>query len=360
MREAWHTNGIDALDGMRWMARGTRAPIAQLGAAFYTRGGARRIIILNVPCAKCKRETFVVRKPALLVLIGVTLFGCLGGLLAAFVRTPHYQVDAIVVVYEMPHDLRQLVSPDEAQDVDNAYLAGALQPKVVQRVLPQFPGMTEAQLRASVQVSIIAYTMLTRLTVTANTPERAAAIANAVAFAWTNLSDTVNSQAWTSTVDSLKAHEQDILDQISATQQAITNAEAAGTDTTSLKSQLAVELQDLAKTDDNLSTLGRYRMDVLANAYVATPADPSLAVRAPDPIKLMGYGAAGGFALGFALMLWLIRRHRLMLQREDKRIPSEGQAPFAGMSAGMSAGMFTGASTGLSAGASTGEAYDAR
>jgi capsular polysaccharide biosynthesis protein len=260
----------------------------------------------------------VVRKPALLVLIGVALFGCLGGLVAAMLRTPSYSADALVVVYEMPHDQRELVGPDAANQLDDFYSAGALQPTVAQHVLAQFPGMTNAQLRAAVQISIIAYTPLTRVTATASTPQRAIDIANAVAVQWTALADDVNSQAWTTTVDTLKAQEHDLNTQIATTQQAIADAQAAGATMSALQAQLTVQLQALAKTDYSLINLDQLRLVMTNNASVATPADTNTVTRSPDVLKLVAEGGAGGLALGFLFALWLLHRQRSTLATEGK------------------------------------------
>lgn len=264
----------------------------------------------------------MVRKPALLVLIGVTLFGCLGGLIAVFVRPPRFQADAIVIVYEMPHDQRELIGPDEAQQIDGFYRAGALQPKVVQHVLSQFPGMTPAQLRAAIGVSVIAYTPLTRITATATSPQRAVDLANAVAVSWTSLADALNETAWTTTVDTLKSHEQELNNQIATTQQAIANARAAGTSVDSLQAQLNTQLQQLSKTDDALINLDKARLDLIGNASVATPADVANVTRTPDPIKLTAEGGAGGLALGLLFVLWMLRRQRL--SRPADSAPSSG------------------------------------
>lgn len=282
----------------------------------------------------------MVRKPAILVLIGVTLFGCLGGLAGALVRSPHYQVDAVVIVYEMPHDLRELIGPDEAQQIDDIYKQGALQPKVSQQVLNQFPGMTAAQLHASIQVTPIAYSPLTRITATARTPDQAVALANAVAVAWTSLADNANSNAWDSTVAALKSHESDLYTRIGATQKAIADAQSTGTPIEPLQAQLASELQQLAKTDDSLVTLDKDRLVLIGNAYVATPADAANAVRVPDPVQLAAQGAAGGFALGLVFALWLVYRQFRKQIRLDAM--SGDPRPLA------------------AAGATAGEAYDER
>lgn len=279
----------------------------------------------------------MVRKPALLVLIGVTLFGCLGGLIAAFVRAPQFQADAIVIVYEMPHDQRELIGPDKAQQIDDFYRSGALQPKVVQRVLPQFPGMTTSQLRAAIGVSVIAYTPLTRITATASSSQRAVDLANAVAVSWTALSDALNETAWTTTVDTLKSHEQDLNNQIATTQQAIANARAAGTSVDSLQAQLNTQLQQLSKTDDVLINLDKARLDLIGNASVVTPADVGSVTRTPDPIKLTVEGGAGGLALGLLFVLWMLRRQRLLRPAESATtagIEKNEKTAFVGASAG--------------------------
>lgn len=285
--------------------------------------------------AECMRGSlFVLRKPALLVLIGVTLFGCLGGLVAALVRPPYFQADAIVIVYEMPSDLRELIGPDEAQQIADIYKAGALQPKVMQRVLAQFPDMTAAGVRDSVQVIPIAYSPLTRITVSASTPERAAALANTIAVFWTSLVDNANSTAWQNAVDVLQAHEDDLYNHIAATQQAIAAAEAAGAGTGSLQAQLATELQELTKTDERLVLLDQDRLLMVGNAFMTTPADASLAVREPDALKLTAQGGVGGLTLGVVFVLWMFYRQRKKLPQDGEHASDPHVLAYAGASSG--------------------------
>lgn len=245
-----------------------------------------------------------------LVTIGITLFGCLGGLAAAFVRPPHYQADAIVIVYEMPHELGNLIGPDQAQNIDDLYAAGALQPSVMQHILQQFVGMTATEVRASVEVSIIAYTPLTRITATAGTPAQAAALANAVAATWTTVAARANTQAYTQTLATLTAHEHDLYSQIDATRKAIiTAATTEGTAATGpLQAQLTAQLQQVTNTDKTILALDQYRITLIGNAYVVTPATAAAARLVSDPIKLMAEGGLGGLALGLAFTLWLVRR----------------------------------------------------
>lgn len=271
----------------------------------------------------------MVKKPMFLMAIGITLFGCLGGLAAAFVRSPHYQADAIVVVYEMPHDLRELIGPDEAQNIDDYYAAGALQPSVMQVVLPKFAGMTAANLRSSVEVSIIAYTPLTRITATASTPAQAAALANAVADAWTSVVASANDEAYTKTLATLMSHEHDLYVQIDATRQAIIDAAktegTAGTEP--LRAQLSAQLQQVTNTDKTILSLDQDRLALIGNAYVATPATADAAQLVSDPIKLVSEGGLGGLALGLAFMLWSVRRQ--LFRRPPEAADSTGKPGLA-------------------------------
>jgi uncharacterized protein involved in exopolysaccharide biosynthesis len=154
---------------------------------------------------------------------------------------------------------------------------------------------------------------------------------------WTSLADALNETAWTTTVDTLKSHEQDLNDQIATTQQAIANARAAGTSVDSLQAQLNTQLQQLSKTDDALINLDKARLDLIGNASVVTPADVATVTRTPDPIKLTAEGGAGGLALGLLFVLWMLRRQRL--SRPADSIRSSGNAKnekpaFVGASAG--------------------------
>lgn len=258
-----------------------------------------------------------------LLFLDAVAFGLIGSLLVGVYKPATYQAEAEVVVYEMPPEFRTLIGPDQANEIESVYQAGALQDAVVNRVLPNFPGLTASDLRARVTISIIAYTPLTRVTATEPTAQQAVALANAVAGAWASVAAHTNNTAYTIAHDQLTSRELAIDRQINDTQQAIKAAGAAKPVNqpyiASLQSQLQSELEEKTNVENTLNQLETYRIQVIGNGYVATPADLQHVTRNPDLIKTALAGAGIGVALAVVLILWLVRpaviRHQLRASR---------------------------------------------
>ncbi|MFI5274867.1 MAG: hypothetical protein ACHQ4H_17690 [Ktedonobacterales bacterium] len=246
------------------------------------------------------------------LLVGVlATLGCLGGFVGASLKPLAYSAEAYVVVYEMPAGFQQLIGPDEANQIEGVYRAGALQDSVVNRVVATVPGLTPSDVRQSVQVTIVAYSPLTRVAATAADPQRAAQIANAVATTWASQAAHSYNTAYTIVSQQLTSREAAIDRQITATQAAITTAgQATVPDANHIKglqSQLTAELQERTNLDNQITSLDVYRLQVLGNGYVATPANPANVTVTPDRLKATALGGAIGLALGLALGVWLIR-----------------------------------------------------
>lgn len=243
------------------------------------------------------------------------VLGAAGGLLGTVLIRAKYQAEAYVVVYEMPAGFRELIGPDEANQIESIYQAGALQDAVINRVVQQLSGFTPAEIRASVQVSIVAYTPLSRVTATAATADQAAALANAVAKNWVDVAASANSNAFTTTQNALLGQQQALDTQIADTEKSI---QAAGATTSSnqnyinaLQSQLQTQLAEEQTVNKTLSQLNVYQMQVAGNGFVTTPATPSAATQTPDRKKTIEGGAAVGAALAVLLILWLLRPYAL-------------------------------------------------
>lgn len=242
-----------------------------------------------------------------LLVLALTALGCLGGFLGATLQPVTYQAEAFVVVYSMPPGFNNLISPDEANTINAFYTAGALQDQVVQRVRQRYPSLSASLIRQAVQVSIVAYTPLTRVTATAGSATAAAALANAVASAWVNISGAVLTQAYESTYAGLLSHEQDITAQITATQAQLDLAKPSSTKAQQLSDQLQTLRTTFATADANLTALEKERYSVAGNAYIATPASADNATRAPDVSKSLTTGGAIGLGVGAIAALWMLR-----------------------------------------------------
>ena len=252
-------------------------------------------------------EQRVISRAVVFALLGLTVLGSLGGFLGAAIQAPRYQAEAFVVVYAMPSGFNNLITPDEANTVNAFYAAGALQDSVIQRVRARYPSLTPDEIRQAIQVSIVAYTPLTRITATAATAQVATKLANAVASAWAGVAGNVFNQAYDSTYTVLVNHEQQLASQIKTTQAALNAAKPSTTKAQTLKAQLQTLNSEYAATDANLTALEKERYSIAGNAYVATPASESTATRLPDVFKSLLTGSAVGLGLGIVCALWLIR-----------------------------------------------------
>jgi len=252
-------------------------------------------------------ERNVITRAVVFAVLGLTVLGGLGGWLGAAIQPPQYQAEAFVVVYAMPSGFGNLISPDEANTVNAFYAAGALQDSVVQRVLARYPSLTADEIRQAIQVSIVAYTPLTRVTATAASAQVATKLANAVASAWVAVAGNVITEAYNSTYAALVDHEQQLMSQIETTQKALNAAKPTSTKAQTLRDQLQTLNTAYASTDANLTALEKERYYVAGNAYVATLASESAVTQIPDLFKSLLTGGAVGLGLGILCALWLIR-----------------------------------------------------
>ncbi len=244
---------------------------------------------------------------AVYLALALAALGCLGGFLGALLQPVSYQAEAFVVVYAMPSGFNNLLSPDEANTINAYYAAGALQDSVIQRVRYKYPSLTATEIRQAIQVSIVAYTPLTRVTATAATPQVAVALANAVASAWTGDASAVISQAYNMTYSALQDHERQLSGQITTTRAALEAANPSSTKAQALNAQLQALENAYAATDSNLMALEKQQYAVAGNAYVATPASAATVTRSPDLFKSLAVGGAVGLAFGVVCVLWMIR-----------------------------------------------------
>jgi capsular polysaccharide biosynthesis protein len=249
----------------------------------------------------------VVSRTAILFALGFGLLGALGGLFAALLTPTSYQAEAFVVVYQMPTGFTNLISPDEANVITAYYAAGALQDSVIQRVRFKYPQLTAQDIRQSVQVSIVAYTPLSRVTATGASEQVAITLANAVANAWVGDAGLVITQAYDSAYTTLIDHETALNKQIAATRAQLVPLNPASAKAKALNAQLQALESAYTTTDANIAQLERERYAVAGNAYVATPASATSVTRSPDYLKALAAGGAVGLALGIVAMLWVIR-----------------------------------------------------
>lgn len=249
----------------------------------------------------------MVNRQVVLVLMAVTLFGSLSGFIAALITPVQYQAEAYVVVYEMPRGFTDVLSPDEAAHLADVYRAGVLQNGVINLVQKSLPDYTADQIAQSIQVELVAYTPLTRITATSATPEAAAVLANVVAQAWTTVAGAAIDHAYAVVESTLEARESDLLQQIKTVQNALA-ANPSPDVAAQLQSQLSVLQNSLGETAAAILGLDLTQFDVAGNAYVQIAAKPSEAVKSPDPVKDVGVGAGIGVSLGLMLALWLMAR----------------------------------------------------
>lgn len=244
----------------------------------------------------------MVRKQAILVLLAVTLFGALGGLIATYIQPVRYQADAYVVIYGMPRGFTELIGPDEAPQVAAIYRTGMLQSAVVKQVQAELPGYSADDIARAVQVQVVAYTPRTKITATASTAAGAARLANVVANAWISVAGVANEHAYTLTKATLDARKTDLIQSITFLQNVLAHANPKARSSPALQS-----LRDaLAKTETAIQELDQTRKDAEGNAKMDTSAQASDAVRSPDPVKNLGISVVVGFFLGLALDLWLM------------------------------------------------------
>jgi capsular polysaccharide biosynthesis protein len=250
----------------------------------------------------------VITKQAVLVLLGVTLFGCLGGIIPTFIRPAQYTAEAYDVVYATPENFARLIGPDQSQQITEIYQAGVLQDSVIAGVRKSLPQYTAKQIAQSIRVSVVAYTPLTRITATASSADGAATLANTVALSWALVAGQAMNQAYLDTKNTLQARADDLTQKIANTQQALAATDPSNPVIPSLQSQLKSWQDALTTTNADIESLDTARLQAAGNAWVAVRAKASDAIRSPDPVKNLTLGIAIGFSLGLLLALWLTSR----------------------------------------------------
>jgi capsular polysaccharide biosynthesis protein len=262
-----------------------------------------------------------------LVLLGVILFGCLGGIVATLVEPVQYQAEAYVVVYRMPTGFTTLISPDEANDINAIYEAGALQDRVLERIHARYPQYSIDAIRRAIQVKIVAYTPLTRITATATTADDAAQLANAVADQWTAVAGNSLKEAIETTTLALEVREADLSEKITVTQQQLAATDPASPVVPGLQAQLALWQNQLAKTESDIESLDVQRLYVAGNAWVANRATVENATKTPDLIKNIALGIAIGVSLSLMLALWLTARQWRRRETQHGQEPRKSAPP---------------------------------
>lgn len=250
----------------------------------------------------------MITKQAVLVLLGVTLFGCLGGIIPTFIRPAQYTAEAYDVVYATPENFARLIGPDQSQQITEIYQAGVLQDSVIAGVRKSLPQYTAKQIAQSIRVSVVAYTPLTRITATASTADGAASLANTVALSWALVAGQAMNQAYNDTKNTLQARADDLTQKIANAQQTLAATDPSNPVIPSLQSQLKSWQDALTTTNADIESLDTARLQAAGNAWVAVRAKASDAIRSPDPVKNLTLGIAIGFSLGLLLALWLTSR----------------------------------------------------
>jgi hypothetical protein len=243
---------------------------------------------------------------------GITLVGALGGWTGALLQGPVYMATAYAVVYRMPPGLTDLISPDEANNLQSVYEAGAFQDAVIAKSLPYFPGLTREEWRSRVRIAIVAYSPYTRVTVTSPDPRQAVALANNVSDTWATLTQRLYDDTFTSLRARFTGRMDQVDKQVAALQSAVVTQQAMRPRNPALVQATQAELtaaqeqqQQLAAILDSLTT---YHNQGQSLAYTAIRADArSLAVRS-DTLRSTGSGTVIGFISGVLLALWSLRR----------------------------------------------------
>jgi capsular polysaccharide biosynthesis protein len=271
----------------------------------------------------------VITKQAVLVLLGVTLFGCLGGIIPTVIKPAQYTAEAYDVLYATPENFTRLISPDQAQQIAKIYRVGVLQDSVVAGVRKSLPQYTSEELAKSIQVSVVAYTPLTRISATASTADGAAKLANVVALTWAEVAGQAANQAYTDTKSTLQARSDDLTQKIAAAQQTLAATDPSSPLIPGLQSQIKTWQDALATTNSDIESLDTARLQIAGNAWVSIRARAANAIRSPDPIKNLTLGIAVGFSLGLLLALWLTSRQwrRQSAQIDQKVATSEPMSP---------------------------------
>lgn len=263
----------------------------------------------------------MVSKQAVLVLLVLTLFGCLGGIVATLKEPVRYQAEAYDVVYAMPNGFAHLIGPDQAQQIAKIYRAGVLQDSVVAGVRRSLPQYTSEELAKSIQVSVVAYTPFTRISATASTADGAAKLANVVALTWAEVAGQATNQAYTDTKSTLQARSDDLTQKIAAAQQTLAATDPSSPLVPGLQSQIKTWQDALATTNSDIESLDTARLQIAGNAWVSIHARAADAIRSPDPIKNLTLGIAVGFSLGLLLALWLTSRQwRRQSAQNDQKV----------------------------------------
>lgn len=250
----------------------------------------------------------MVNRRTILALLAVTLFGCLGGLIATLKQPVRYQAQAYAVVYGMPRGFTELLGPSDAMQVNDIYQAGVTQDAVVRLVQQTLPGYTADALKRDIQVEVVAYTPLTRIIATAPTAEEASTLANVVAASWTSVVGAAVEKAFVDTKVALETRADLLTQQINNGEAALAATDPTSAKAAALQAQIQTWRDSLSKTLADSLALETAHYYVAGNAQVPISAKPTSAQKIPDLKKNLAAGAAIGFALGLLLALWIASR----------------------------------------------------
>lgn len=258
----------------------------------------------------------------LALVIGVTLAGTLGGWLGAQLQTPDYTATAYVVVYRMPAGMTQLISPDEAYNLQSVYEAGVFQDEVIAKVLPFFHGLTAGDLRRSLQIAIVAYSPYTRVIVTRSDPRQAVALANSVSDTWAQLTQQLYEDTFTSLDQSLLARKQSVDAQVAALQSSLATQQTAQPPnpqlTQALQAELAAAQQQQSDLEEALASLTGFHDQGQSLAYTAVRANIRDVETRPDTFKVTLLATAFGFTSALLLAATIVGAGRSRAGRRER------------------------------------------
>lgn len=244
-------------------------------------------------------------KQATLALLAVTLFGCLGGIIATLTHPVLYQAQAYVAVYAMPKGLDGFIGQDEATQIRDIYQLSATERQVLQQARGKIPAYSYDDIRQNIRVELVAYTPYTRITATDKTARGAVMLANAVASAWVGTASIMNDTLAETIKSHLEERESELSDRIAIAQQSLAEAKPSSPLAIALNTEIQTFQDSYNKADTALQGLDDARKDMVGNAYWIAPATESTAVPTPNAMKNLIMGAAVGASVGLLLMFWL-------------------------------------------------------
>lgn len=269
----------------------------------------------------------MISRQTVLVVLAVTLFGCLGGLVATLITPTRYQADAYVTVYNNPRGVSNILIPGDDPNLTDIFSQGALQDEVINQTRQKIHGLSADEIRRDVKVEIVAYTPFTRVTATGVSANEAAGLANAFADAWTEVASAAMFKAYNDTMSVLQTRQDDLLQKIATDQKKLESLDPASPLATDIQAEIGTWRDALAKNQSDIETLDEARLYLAGNAWVAIRAKASNAERSPDPIKNLAIGLGVGLSLGILLALWLTSRRWHRAQGVTQLLDEQPAAP---------------------------------